>query len=427
MHSMYSRRALLGACLLAQALTYHCVLADDNLPVAAQQASPTLARFIAETLAGNPAAQAGDAARDAARARAQAAGRPLYNPELELDGERTGTDTRSVGLNLTLDLSGKRAARTAAAQYEFEAAESERALARQTLATQLLTELARHQAAHRIEALAQQQVELMERFSLLTEKSHAAGDVGRVEVDLAHLALAEARMRHTEANNERLSSEETLRGLGTQPASDWPALPETLPGIPQAAGEDELLGQLTEVRAQRAKVNAAQARVRVAQTERRPDPTVGVRGGREDDDTLTGVTLSVPLFVRNSYRAEAEAAAQEALREELTEQDVRRRARVRLDGALQRYRSAAQTWNDWQATGSTSLTNRAQQLERLWQAGEMSATDYLVQVQQSLDAEIQSLRLWSSAWTAWFDWLAASGGIDTWLGNASDTLAHGNE
>lgn len=427
MHSMYSRRALLGACLLAQALTYDSALADDNLPTAAQQASPTLARFIAETLAANPAAQAGDAARDAAQARARAAARPLYNPELELDGERADSDTRTIGLNLTLDLSGKRAARTAAAQYEFEAAESERTLARQTLAARLLTELARHQAAHRIEALAQQQVELMERFSRLTEKSRAAGDVGPVEVDLAHLALAEARMRHTEARTERLSSEETLRGLAAQPAGDWPALAESLPDMPALFEADALLERLPEVQAQRAKVNAAQTRVRVAQTERRPDPTVGVRGGREDDDTLTGVTLSVPLFVRNSYRAETEAAAKEALREELTEQDVRRRARVRLDGALQRYRSAAQTWNDWQATGSTSLSNRAQQLERLWQAGELSATDYLVQVQQSLDAEIQSLRLWSTAWSAWFDWLAASGGIDNWLGIESTPAARNGE
>lgn len=426
MHSMISRRALLGACLLAQALTCAHALAAEDAPVAPQHASPNLARFISETLAANPAMQASSAAQNAAKARAQAAGRPLYNPALELDGENAASDTRTVGLSLTLDMSGKRAARSSAAQYDFAAAESEHALTRQTLASQLLAELARHQAAHRIETLAQRQVELMERFARLTEKSRAAGDVGVVEVDLAHLALAEARMRHTEARSERLSSEEVLRGMGGMPSGDWPELPERLPGITETSGDDAL-ARLPELQAQRAKVNAAQARVRVAQTERKPDPTLGVRGGSEDDDALTGVTLSVPLFVRNSYRAEVEAASQEALREELSEQDIQRRARVRLDGALQRYRGTAQTWNDWQASGSASLANRADQLERLWQAGELSATDYLVQVRQGIDAEIQSLRLWSTAWGAWFDWLAASGGIDNWLGIESAPTARDGE
>ncbi|MBI5461461.1 MAG: TolC family protein [Gammaproteobacteria bacterium] len=431
MHSMNTRRVLLGACLFAQALLYNRALAAEPAPSVAQQAAPAVARFVSESLATHPMAQASDATRDAAQARVQAAGQPLYNPELELGSERTASRTRTLGLNLTLDLSGKRTTRAAAAQYELEAAESERAFTRQTLATQLLADLARHQAARHIETLAQRQVELMERFAQFAEKSHAAGDVGRVEVDLAHLALSEARARRGEIQTERLASEEALRAASSLPPDAWPALPDLLPDVPRDAPQDIAasapIEQLAELKAQRARVDAARARVRMAQAEGRPDPTLGVRGGREDDDTLTGVTLSVPLFVRNSYRAEVAAASQDALREEFTEQDVQRRARVRLDGALQRYRGAWRTWHDWQATDRASLATRAQQLESLWQAGELSATDYLVQVQQSIDAEIQALRVWSTAWNAWFDWLTASGGVDAWLGSQTTLTARDSE
>ena len=54
----------------------------------------------------------------------------------------------------------------------------------------------------------------------------------------------------------------------------------------------------------------------MARRNRIPDPTVGVRGGRVDygnvRDNVVGVSLNIPLFVRNSYHAEVVAAQADA-------------------------------------------------------------------------------------------------------------------
>jgi cobalt-zinc-cadmium efflux system outer membrane protein len=57
-------------------------------------------------------------------------------------------------------------------------------------------------------------------------------------------------------------------------------------------------------------------------------------------------------------------------------------------------------------------------LERIWQAGEMSTADYLVQLNQTLDTRTNALEVQGRLWTAWADWLVASGQADAWLGQS---------
>ena len=60
-------------------------------------------------------------------------------------------------------------------------------------------------------------------------------------------------------------------------------------------------------------------------------------------------------------------------------------------------------------------------LEKLWRAGEISTSDYLVQLKQSLDTALSGLELESQAWQAWFDYLTAAGRLNDWLaGNTQD-------
>src|SRR3546814_18636306 len=67
--------------------------------------------------------------------------------------------------------------------------------------------------------------------------------------------------------------------------------------------------RLLELQAAEAAALAARREVTVAQRNRIPDPEVGVRAGRIDyggvRDQVFGVSLSIPLFVRNSYGAAA--------------------------------------------------------------------------------------------------------------------------
>ena len=70
-------------------------------------------------------------------------------------------------------------------------------------------------------------------------------------------------------------------------------------------------------------------RVELSVREKKPDPTFGFRIGKEDSDTLTGLTFSVPLFVRNTFSAEVDVANASLIQAERTAANVRRQARRR--------------------------------------------------------------------------------------------------
>ncbi|HHO68415.1 MAG TPA: TolC family protein [Gammaproteobacteria bacterium] len=403
-----------------------CVVITLSLsaPALAQEpVSPALQALARSLLERHPAALAARAELQRSEAEARAAAQPLYNPELELDYEDATDITKTVGLSQALDWAGKRRARAQAGQESTAAARSRLRAARQTLLGELLQALAGLQGARSAEQVGQRRVELLQDFLDVAARRFEAGDVGSSDVDLARLALAEARMQLASLRAERMAREAELESLVTRPAGGWPRLP-VLPALPaqaaSAEGVDALLADHPRLRQAEAEAAAARARVTLARRERRADPTLGLRGGKEENDTLVGVTLSIPLFVRNSFRAELEAASAEAGRAESAVADQGRRARAQLRSATARYRLTLAALRDWERSGQPSLEGRTRVLKRLWEAGEIDTTDYLVQLQQTLDTQSSAVELRRSAWQAWSAWLAAAGRTDHWLGLAAD-------
>src|SRR3546814_8311779 len=82
---------------------------------------------------------------------------------------------------------------------------------------------------------------------------------------------------------------------------------------PRSTRTDTLFPYTTLFRSvAQAAVEAAEGEALVARRNRKPDPTVGVSGGRIDygnvQDRIIGMSVRIPLFVRNGYRAEVVAA-----------------------------------------------------------------------------------------------------------------------
>jgi len=392
-----------------------CLLLTPLLPAGATGGSPALKQLVRSYLAEHPAAQAARADLKRAEAQARAASQPLYNPEIDVDYEDATDITKTVGLVQTFDWAGKRRARDTASQDSIRAAQAALAVTRQQMLTELLTELSDVVTGTEAARLAQRRVELLNDFLHLAEQRFAAGDVGQTDVDLAQLAVSEARMQAAAITADAMASEARLAALVQTPAQGWPALPE-LPKEIASFNADELLQQHPALRQSLAEAAAARATVNIARRDRRPDPTVGIRGGEEDDDGLIGVSVSIPLFVRNTFRAELDAANAEAMRAEQAYNNIRLRANGTLQASEQRYRLTRAALEYWEQTGKTSLKDRIELLKRLWESGEISATDYLVQLQQTLDTQASAVELQGAAWDAWLTWLAASGQTEHWLG-----------
>lgn len=378
--------------------------------------SPAVAQLVSAVLEANPRVQAARAAAQAAAARARAAGQPLYNPEVEIDAEQTESKTTSLGLRQAIDWTDKREARGNVASQEQMAAQAELRAVEQTLAGELLNGLAAYHTAAASNRLAQERVQLMQRFLSLTEARQRAGDVPQIELELARLAHTQAVLQQAQTAAQRTEAEQALVTVVGELPAEIPALPLRFPDI-GTPDPQTFLAQLPELQAYQARSAAARATVSLRQREQRPDPTLRLRGGREASDPLVGLNLSIPLYVRNTYRAETQAAGAELLQAESTAQDALRRAHARFIAAAQRYRSTQQAWTAWEGAGAPSLGMQTALLERIWQAGELSTADYLVQLNQVLGTRATALDLRGQLWRSWIEWLAASGR----LGNLQHT------
>jgi len=391
--------------------------AQSDLPGLAS-ADPALARFVQDVVEANPRVQAARAALEASVAYRDAASRPLYNPELSLEAENADADTRALGISQTIDWGGKRNARTAVADSDRMVVEAEYLATRWDVTVELLNGLALHQTGIERNELAEYRAQLMDNFVALAERRFDAGDLSRVEFDLARLSGTDARIQKATAAAALAEARQAVRNVTPQsPAAQWPSLPASLPRVPSSAETQSLVLALPEVVAARRQVESADALVELRRRERRPDATVSLAGGEEDGETLIGLSLTIPFFVRNRFDHEVTAALAERSRTQRIADDVMQRAHARLIGAAERYELSRGAWEDWELTGQASLTRRTGQLQTLWQAGELSTTDYLVQLTATLDVRESALDLRHALWRAWFEWLGASGQVDAWFGN----------
>ena len=383
----------------------------------ARKIDPSLQAFIQQVWTESPAVQGAQAALEATQARAEGAGRPLYNPDLELEAERTDINTASIGFSQTLDWSDKKGALTRIANQEVRAATAELWESRQRIAVETLDSLARFFTAQEMRALALRRSQLMKGFIDTVRQRQAAGDMGALEGTLAQVAYSEALMQQAASESDLAVAQAALQAATGLNMSSWPQLPSELAAPPERV-DSALLQSLPALAVLRSRMEAAKARIRLAESEGRADPTIGIRAGREDKETLLGLTLEIPLFVRNSFKAEVRAASSDSVAEELAYRDAYRRAKARLDGSLGRFQNTARAWHAWVATGQQALRDQVTLLEKMWQAGELTATDFLIQAKQNIDTRATATALVGEVWQAAIAWLEASGQVEQWLGLA---------
>jgi cobalt-zinc-cadmium efflux system outer membrane protein len=368
----------------------------------------------------HPSYRATEAQLAAAQARLDAAGQPLYNPELALEGEEQGRDrTATAGVNLTLDLSGKRRVRRDAAAARVDQATAEARLRRRDFARQWFASWARLQTAQQRVRIGERRLELVTRFASLAAKQFAADDISGLERDLAQLARDEAQAEQSQLVAERAEADASFRAVGGAPERvGGLALPTS--ALPPPAAPEGGVEQLPDWQAAQAAALASEREVTVARRNRIADPTVGVHGGRIDygnvQDNVVGFSVSIPLFVRNSYRAEVVAAQADADVAVAEAQRIQLELTVDRQRAIDSYAAAHAAWSRWQGSRGTDVERRANLLERLWREGELSTADYLLQLKQTLDTQLAGAELEARVWRSYADYLAATGQLERWAG-----------
>jgi cobalt-zinc-cadmium efflux system outer membrane protein len=373
-----------------------------------------------EAWSRHPAAEATEQTLAAAEARAVASSRPLYNPDLEFAYDDEGPEeTATAGVALTLDLSGKRRARTEAGQADLVVAEAEAALRRSEFAQRWLQAWTEHGIAQERVRIGEERLALMQRFADLAERQLTVGDISSLERDLALLARDEAQAEQATLLADAASAAEAYRSVGGNPlgAADIAQL-----GVPAVWMTDPSwqIAAAPEGRIAAATAASSATRIAIAERDRRPDPTVSLYGGRKDigsvSEDVIGVAVSVPLLVRNRFSAELAAAKADSAAANAELRRVELELRARADRSIGSYGAVRDAWTRWSQSPGTDVAARADLLERLWRAGEVSTADYLIQLKQTLDTALAGADLRGRLWRSYVDALYSTGQLDTWVG-----------
>ena len=384
-----------------------------------QSASSELRQFIQPIFSTHPQLIAAEAELEAVKSQYSAATQAIYNPELELDTEKIAVRTSTIGLSQTIDWGDQQGANTQIARQQLIVAEAGFQQRRQQLIRELLMALIDYQDKTRLAELSEQRLKIMQDFYALAKRKHAAGDLNQVELDLAQLAYSESVLNNATIMAEQVNAEQTYYALYGQQSvttkDSFPDLSYIFPTVSLPADMNSFLLTLPQMRALRANVEARKNTISLREGQSSADPTIALRGGKEDKESLVGLTISIPLNIRNNFRAEIEVARKEYLQAEKLAQQTYRNLQGSIRSQTRHYQLTQHAWQLWKSTGQVSMNRQLKLLKRLWRTGDLSATDYLVQVKQNLDTQSAGIELHSTLWASWLAWLDVTAQIESWV------------
>lgn len=304
---------------------------------AAAAAEPlSLAKAIELALEGNPEVAAAKRQWEATEGQVLQ-GRSRPNPELaySLEDTRSKTRTQSWQLNLPVELGGKRAARTKAAEKTREQAQAQLAELQATVRANVAAAYFDVLTAQERLVLARDSAALAKSSTDTVSKRVAAGKVSPVEESKARVAEAGVRVELAQAASEQrnaLSRLFALLGRIDAPYTVLEGKAENLPSVPSLADLQPLISSAPGVVLARIEVDRRKALTALEQSKRVPDVTVSV-GMQHSNETqrnvlLFGVSVPLPIFDRNQGNLLEALKLEDKARDELQAASVRLHSEV---------------------------------------------------------------------------------------------------
>jgi len=392
---------ILGGVLLLSSIA---VSANAN-----SKETSTTEHFIKNSLASHPLILSAKSNLAATQAEAEAKKQPLYNPELEVELERTTENTSIFGLSQSFDWSGKTDVLEKIGQQALLKSNAQLKETEFNLQIDLLRQLAKFNYDKKQNELASRSKRLMEEFYVIAQSRHEVGEISQVDVDLVELARLGVMMQANEIQAAYLASQQLLSYYISSPATSWPEIAPTLPAVPVVDDMNKLLRQHPKMKKLEANVQARKAEVQLSERQQQADPNFGIKAGLSDGEDYIGLSFSIPLNIRNSYKSETKAARARVTEAEIMLDENIRQSTSAIKSTLTRYQANYQAWQDWQQAGSSILERRIKNLDAIWKSGELATSDYLLQLRESLNANEMKLKAEYQAWSSWFDWLTLSG------------------
>lgn len=264
----------------------------------------------------NPALRAAQAARHAAQGQLAEARALLWNnPGVSLEASRSRGpqapgerfDAWRAGVSQTFEIAGQQGWRREAAQADIAALEATIAHVRAAVRADVEQSFVQVLALQLRAGVERDTVSIVEQAADTVRRRRAAGEVSRLDDNLARVEADRARNQLVQLDEQLTLARAQLASLLQLPAGELPEVADELERRP-AYGLDELLdaaARRPQALALARREEAARSRLALERAGRHPDVTVGLFAGRDAEPDWSpnvvglGVSLPLPLFRRN--------------------------------------------------------------------------------------------------------------------------------
>lgn len=348
---------------------------------------------------------------------------PIYNPEIVTDFENEGGENNyRVGISQTFDWQDKVSVRKKNAAFTLQTAKASFQLVVENQTAESLGALVSWQAARQQMVLAREQEGQLNKMLVWVDERQKSGDLGQIDAELAVFGLTQ-RLNETasaEANLKKLQSivDEALPELSnadkTIPEVFWSRVMEMSTRINRTSEqqwlEEHPVLMIAKSEWQQSKLTAMQVK-----KDANADPTVGISVGRDSDNDVFGLSLLIPLNVRNNYSAESKAALQRMLSKESKYYAVRRHQKQLIESSLLVLKAYQPRANRWRKLMNGRGERGAMLINQQWRSGDLSTAEYLLVMQQMSESLSSGIELRKQFKLARIDWLLQTGQLSTAL------------
>jgi len=389
--------------------------------------------WLQSRIAQTPQVKAAAAQQNSRALWTQAAAQPLYNPELQTRLEQEGSSNNyALEISQKIDWWNQREARSQQQQRLQQQAGQQYQQSLQQTTADALAAIVRYQSAQQRDQLMQRLQQQQQTLTQLIEQRRSIGDLSALDAELALLAQSSLLADIAASQAELSAAAVQLSAL----LPDWQQQPQYLNALIQQLDNsaqqlsqqplsDTQLKQLALSHPQSESARlfwlAEQQRAQLSRDSLRAEPTLGVSAGRNGEEDVLGLALSLPLNIRSSYRQAAAAANGEALQAEaefyvsLQQQQQQLRA---SHSRVQAYRRQVKQWQTLMPDGGQ---RSAQLLQQQWRNGDLSTSAY-IQASAQWAASLQAgIELTTDYRQAQIQWLSDSQNIRRFLSAAANT------
>ncbi len=317
---------------------------------------------------------------------------PLYNPTLESDYEREGSDSNfSVGLSQTFDRNNKHTNLKDIANLQKTAAKFNYQLALLNKISQALLAINNYQATKKQALLLLQQEKQLETLLALVKSRVKNGDLGQLDAELAYLSLSQGFGQSAKIEADLKTSQAQLSELiGQWQQHNFNSLAISQE---QLKYNDELHKNHPQVKAAFTQWQQAQKQAELAKKYKKNDPSFGISAGKVANENLLSFNFSMPLNLRRNFDSAYLAATQQVVAAESNYLAAVRQQKYTIQASYDALKSFENRYNKWQNLMQGRDNNLAKLLQKQWQLGDISTTNYLLTLQQRTQGLLAGIEL----------------------------------